>query len=93
MIKNAIELISVTTKYMHFRSNWKLWEMKKDHSRSACHDFVIFKFNQLARFLKMQGKPAKWRDVLGYEGKELNARKRIGDFICYLAFVESLMSR
>lgn len=91
------ELISVSTRYMSFRSNWLLWsreeKMEKDSARTSCHDAVIVKFNMLARFLKMKGKEARWREVLGYEENDPNFRKRIGDFACYLVFVNSLLAR
>ena len=54
---------------------------------------VILSFNQLARYLKMQGKAAGWRDVLGEEAENPNYRKRLGDFACYLVFVQSLNAR
>lgn len=91
------ELIAAATKYMVFRSSWFLWsreeKREKDASRTSCHDLVIIKFNQIARFLKMQGKPALWRDILGYEENDGNFRKRIGDFACYLVFINSILAR
>lgn len=91
------ELIKAATKYMYFRSNWHLWDrqekLSKDASRTSSHDSVIVKFNQLSRYLKMQGKQADWRDKLGYEEENPNFRKRIGDFACYIVFVNSLVAR
>lgn len=91
------ELISVSARYMSFRANWSLWsreeKMEKDSARTSCHDAVIVKFNMLERFLKMKGKDARWREVLGYEENDPNFRKRIGDFACYLVFVNSLLAR
>lgn len=91
------ELITAAARYMSFRSNWLLWSreerMDKDASRTSCHDSVIVKFNQLARYLRMQGKTTLWRDNLGYEEDDGNARKRIGDFACYLVFINSILAR
>lgn len=91
------ELIIVSTRYMSFRSNWNLWsreeKMEKDSARTSCHDAVIVKFNMLERFLKMKGKEDRWREVLGYEEDDPNFRKRVGDFACYLVFVNSLLAR
>lgn len=91
------ELMAAAVRYMYFRSNWLLWSREerrdKDVSRTSAHDSVIIKFNQLYRFLKMQGKDALWRDVLGYEENDGNSRKRIGDFACYLAFVYGILTR
>ena len=91
------ELIATATRYMVFRSNWLLWskeeKMDKDSSRTACHNSLIVKFNQLARYLQMQGKAAAWRDTLDYEEHDKYFRKRIGDFACYLVFVNSILAR
>ena len=91
------ELIATATRYLTFRANWCLWnkeeKMERDSARTSCHDSVIVKFNMLARALKMQGKDARWREVLGYEENDPNFRKRIGDFVCYLVFVNSLLAR
>ena len=91
------ELIAAAAKYMVFRSNWLLWsreeKMDKDSSRTSCHNSLIVKFNQLARYLKSQGRAAAWRDTLGYEEDNKYFRKRIGDFACYLVFVNSLLAR
>lgn len=65
----------------------------RDSSRTSCHNSVITHFNMLARYLKMQGKQAKWRDELGYEEDDKYFRKTIGDFGCYLVFVNSLCAR
>lgn len=91
------ELITTATRYMAFRSNWLLWskeeKLNQDPGRTSCHNSVIIKFNQLARYLNMQGKSAAWRDTLGYEEDNPYFRKRIGDFACYLVFVNSVLAR
>lgn len=91
------ELVETATRYAAFRAKWPLLskeeKMDTDSSRSACHNSLIVKFNQLARYLKMQGKTAAWRDVLGYEEDDKYYRKRIGDFGCYIVFINSISSR
>lgn len=91
------ELITTATRYMVFRSNWLLWskeeKMENDSSRTSCHNSLIVKFNQLARYLQAQGKTAAWRDTLGYEEDNKYFRKRIGDFACFLVFVNSVLAR
>lgn len=91
------ELITVSTRYMSFRSNWLLWgreeKMEKDSARTSCHDSVIVKLNMLERFLKMKGKDVRWREVLGHEENDPSFRKRIGDFACYIVFINSLLAR
>ncbi|MCC8026121.1 MAG: hypothetical protein LIP16_12605 [Clostridium sp.] len=91
------ELLETAVRYASFRANWMLWsreeKMDRDSSRSACHNSLIVKFNQLAKYLKMQGKAATWRDILGYEEDDKYFRKRIGDFACYIVFIHSINAR
>ena len=68
-------------------------KMEIDERRTSCHDSLIVKFNMLARYLKMQGKPAAWRDTLGHLEDDPANRKRIGDFACYLVFINSINAR
>lgn len=92
-----LELVQTATRYIAFRSQWSLWsraeKMEHDSSRTACHNSLIVKFNQLAKYLRLQGRKAAWRDVLGYEEDDSYNRKRIGDFGCYIVFINSLCSR
>ena len=91
------ELIAVATRYAAIRAGWQQLsreeKMDRDPSRTSCHNSVITHFNMLARYLKMQGKQAEWRDLLGYEEGDKYFRKTIGDFGCYLVFVNSLCAR
>ena len=88
------ELMKVATRYAAIRANWLLLSRKEkneqDSGRTSCHNSVITHFNMLARYLKQQGKTAAWRDELGYEEDDPNNRKAIGDFACYLAFVNGI---
>lgn len=91
------DLLAAAVKYSESRSNWPLWDwgqkLAEDSVRTSRHDRVIDSFNILARYLKNQGKSAAWRDVLGDEKKDPGCRKRIGDFACFLVFIESLNAR
>lgn len=91
------DLLTAAADYSQPRSRWLLWSRDKklaeDSVRTSRHDRVIDCFNILARYLKKQGKTAAWRDVLGDEKKDPGCRKRIGDFACYLVFIESLNAR
>ena len=85
------ELITVATRYASIRAGWQQLSIEekkdRDSSRTSCHNSVITHFNMLARYLKMQGKQAKWRDELGYQ------RKRIGDFACYVSLIYGVFAR
>lgn len=84
-------VFAAAVKYSQSRAGWTLWDREKrmaeDSARTSRHNQVIDSINILARYLKAQGNPASWRDVLGED------RKRIGDFACYLVFIGSLNAR
>ena len=91
------ELIEKATQYATFRAMWYVWNretrLERDSQRSSCHNSLIVKFNMLARYLKMQGKKVAWRDELGYEEDDKYNRKTLGDFACYMVFINSLNAR
>ena len=91
------ELTKIVTCYAAIRANWLLLSREEkneqDSGRTSCHNSVITHFNMLARYLKQQGKTAVWRDDLGYEEDDLYNRKAIGDFACYLVFVNGVNAR
>lgn len=91
------DLINAATRYAAVRAKWlsmtKEEKMDTDPLRTSHHDSVITHFNMLARYLKMQGKKALWREQLGDVGENGYIRKRIGDFACYLVFVNSICAR
>jgi len=91
------DLLTAAVKYADSRAHWSLWSREEkaegDRTRTLRHDSVITAFNLLARYLRMQGRAAAWRDTLGDEKENPYFRKRIGDFACYLVFIESLCAR
>ena len=91
------ELLRKAIEYSAIRSKWTVMsseeKMDADPGRTMKHDSLIVKFNQLAKFLKMQGKPAIWRDRLGYEEDDKINRKKIGDMGCYIAFIHAINAR
>lgn len=91
------DLVNIVTKYAAMRAEWQQMtreeKMDQDSLRTSYHDSVIVHFNMLARYLRMQGKKAQWRDLLGYEEDNKYCRKTIGDFGCYMVFVNSICSR
>ncbi|MCD8118931.1 MAG: hypothetical protein LUE29_05525 [Lachnospiraceae bacterium] len=91
------ELMQKANRYADMRARWALMsreeKMDQDSFRTSLHDSVITHFNMLARYLRMQGKATAWRDELGDEKADPWCRKAIGDFGCYLVFVNSLLAR
>lgn len=91
------ELIDAATKYAAIRAKWgrmtREEKMDTDSLRTSHHNSVIIHFNMLARYLRMQGKKAAWRDALGDDEGNRCYRKTIGDFGCYIVFVNSICAR
>lgn len=91
------ELVDSASKYAAIRADWmrlsREEKMDKDSLRTSYHNSVIINFNMLARYLRMQGKKAAWREQLGNDEENRYCRKTIGDFGCYIVFVNSLCAR
>lgn len=83
--------------YVNYRVKFALWDnetrLENDKLRSSCHDTLIIRFNVLARYLKSRNFSTEWRDALGDENADPYVRKRIGDFACYMVFVNGLGER
>lgn len=90
LLENAVQ-------YAQIRAAWVLMQpserAEKDKGRTLQHNTLISSFDMMARVLRAQGKPAAWRKMLGDPEKDRLARKAIGDFGCYLAFVNGLAAR
>ncbi|MCC8127646.1 MAG: hypothetical protein LIO92_09645 [Clostridiales bacterium] len=91
------DLIETSIQYIQIRAKWSILSKTErgdlDQTRTLTHNSLIVKFNQLARYLKMQGKEASWRDQLGYEEDDKMNRKRVGDMGCFLAYVHGIHTR
>lgn len=90
------ELEDQSVKYANIRARWHGMPLNEraqiDGSRTACHDALIVKVNQLKRYLAMCGKDVSWADELGDVEVDRGNRKRIGDFGCYIAFIAGIVS-
>ena len=91
------DLLDKAIQYAAIRAEWFLLDYEKrmeiDDRRTSLHNSVITHLNMLQRYLKSQGKNGEWRDMLGYEEDDKYNRKAIGDFACYLAFVNAINAR
>lgn len=91
------ELLAAVTRYASIRAGWPLLsreeKMEKDSRRTSCHNSVITHFNMLARYLRRYGRDAEWREKLGDEEEDKYNRKKMGDFACYLAFINGVNAR
>ena len=75
------ELVGASITYASIRAKWLTLTIEEKASTDS------------RRYLDMHGIDTAWRDVLGDEKEDPNNRKRIGDFGCYLAFVNALAAR
>ena len=91
------DLCNAIFPYAEIRAKWHTLsreeKLDKDAFRTSSHDNVILHLNMLARYLKMQGKTAQWREALGDEKVDKSVRKGIGDFCCYIIFINSICAR
>lgn len=62
-------------------------EIEKDADAMELYDELV---STVTRYTAIR---AGWRDKLGYEEDDKYFRKTIGDFACYIAFVNSLCAR
>ena len=96
-IELYVELVEKSIEYTSIRAYWTIkdreWKMDNDPMRTSKHDSIIIKYDQLARYLKMQGKSTEWRDILGYVEDEKKIRKRIGDMSNFLIYIHALNGR
>lgn len=90
IIDKAVEYVALRVKWTYMDRQWKIDE---DSGRTRKHDALIVKFNQLERYLKLQGKEAKWRAMLGYIEDDPYNRKVLGDFSCFLVYVHGINGR
>ena len=91
------DLVDASTKYAAIRAAWNYMsredKINQESIRTSYHNSVIIKFNVLDRCLRKKKKKAEWRDRLGYEEDDRYFRKTIGDFGCYIVFVNSVCAR
>ena len=91
------EICDKAARYSGFRSKWLFMSKEEkadaDPLRTACHDSLIVCTNKLARYLRISGRAAAWRDEFRDEVSDPYIRKRIGDFGCYIALINGLNAR
>lgn len=91
------EIIKTAIDYVGIRASWAIMskeeKSEKNPKRTECHNMLIVKFDALSDYLRQRDKAAAWREILGYEEENKYCRKRIGDFACYLAFINGLNTR
>ena len=78
-------------KYAHIRSEWELLEnnerAEKDSYRTSVHNSFITSINILSRLCESEGIDNSWRIKL------TDDRKIIGDFACFVAYINGICNR
>ena len=90
-LKLLEELINRAVDYADIRSRWLSMSeqqiVQMSATRSQYHDFFIVSVNNVANYLEKFSRQIAWRKQLGDD------RKRIGDFACYIAYIQGVNAR
>ena len=90
-LKLLEELLSSTVNYADIRSRWLTMSAQQtvqmNEIRSQYHDFFIASINNLSRYMYLHGYENTWANLLGDD------RKRIGDFACYITYIQAINAR
>ena len=85
------ELINHAVEYAEIRSRWLLISnreiMGMNATRSQYHDLFIASVNKVSGYMSESGYGKDWGGLLGED------RKRIGDFACYISYIQGVNAR
>jgi hypothetical protein len=85
------DMLEKAFKYSGIRCEWELMtgeeRSEKDPYRTSVHNGFIISLNVLARLAELEGIDASWLGKLGEN------RKRIGDFACFLTYINGICNR
>lgn len=85
------EFLTCAAEYTAIRNKWEHMSMEEriaeDERRALKHDSFITKVNMLSRMAEQDGVDNSWRAELG------DARKRIGDFACFVTYITGISNR
>lgn len=77
--------------YAGLRARWGVMStlemVRMNELRSQFHDLFIQSVDSLANYLEEDGRKIVWREKLGDD------RKRIGDFACYITYIQGIDER
>ncbi len=86
-----VDFLAKAFKYAGVRSEWELFEnyerAEKDAYRTSMHNSFITSINVLSRLCESEDIDNSWRLKLSDD------RKVIGDFACFVAYVNGLCNR
>ncbi len=85
------EMLEKAFKYSQIRCQWELMSGEEralnDSYRTSAHNGFITSINVISRLAGQEGIDASWLGRLG------DNRKRIGDFVCFLSYINGICNR
>ena len=85
------DFLAKASEYTGIRNHWELMTREErivaDPGRTLTHDGFITALNILSRIAGQEGIDNSWREDLG------DARKRIGDFACFVTYITGISNR
>jgi hypothetical protein len=85
----ALTLRLCAVEYLQARLAWSMTPQAQradiDAARTRAHDAFLASLNAITRAAAAEGATLNWRKAFAVAG-EVEERKRLGDFACYLAF-------
>lgn len=89
------DFLDVSVTYTARRARWLLLSRAEkvavDNQRTNEHDAVIYTLTVVKRYLEQADLPTDWYEELTLNS--VQARKRIGDFACYVGYVYGVNAR
>ena len=84
-------ILKAAFEYTSIRCKWELMDREEkidnDNFRTGCHNSFIISLDVLSRLAAAEDVDSSWREDLGDD------RKRIGDFACYIAYINGIANR
>ena len=85
------DLLKKAFEYTSIRCSWELMDREEkidnDNFRTGCHNSFITSIDVLSRLAAAEDVDSSWREDLGDD------RKRIGDFACYITYINGIANR
>ena len=89
------DFLQASVTYAAMRGKWLLLSNEQraeiDDQRTSQHDNVIHTLNLVKRYLDEHDLESSWYEELTFN--PVQARKRIGDFACYVSYVYGVNAR
>ncbi|MCR5595544.1 MAG: hypothetical protein K6G12_06835 [Lachnospiraceae bacterium] len=85
------DVLKAAAHYTNIRNEWEVMDNVQraaaDKGRTVAHNSFIDSLNIISRIMEKEGVDNSWREQLG------DARKRIGDFACFITYITGISNR